>query len=129
MGYKDPAQQAAYQLAWMNKRREAWFAANGPCRKCGSTENLELDHLNPRTKVHHAVWSWSRVRRDAELVKCQVLCRACHQIKSNYEKSQKTHGTGTMYRNGCKCDDCKTHQRLKARRYRAKLKAAGSPGW
>lgn len=71
-----------YQREWYQARRQAWFAENGPCKRCGSWENLELDHIDPSTKSHHRIWSWAKDRREAELAKCQVLCRKCHVRKS-----------------------------------------------
>jgi 5-methylcytosine-specific restriction endonuclease McrA len=67
----------------MKKARAEWFAANGPCQKCRSSENLELDHVNPKEKVSHTVWSWTPARRSLELKKCQVLCRRCHRAKTS----------------------------------------------
>lgn len=66
----------------MKSAREAWFRENGPCKTCGSADNLELDHIDPKLKVSHAVWSWSQKRRDLELSKCQALCRRCHKLKT-----------------------------------------------
>lgn len=56
--------------------------ANGPCRKCGGSDRLQLDHINPRTKISHDVWLWGKERREAELAKCQVLCTPCHAKKT-----------------------------------------------
>ncbi len=73
----------------MEKRRCArttWLSVNGPCKKCGSPDNLELDHVEPGTKVSHNVWSWTPMRRDLELTKCQVLCRRCHRQKTSAER-------------------------------------------
>lgn len=66
-------------------RRAKWFEENGPCAKCGSWDNLELDHIDRTTKVTHAVWSWSEKKRSEELEKCQVLCCDCHRKKSVQE--------------------------------------------
>lgn len=65
--------------------RREWIAANGPCQQCGSSKDLEVDHIDPTTKLSHRVWSWSRVRREAELAKCRVLCGSCHQRKTSAE--------------------------------------------
>lgn len=73
-------------------RKQNWFVNNGPCVKCGSFEDLELDHINPNTKESHCVWSWSEERRNKELAKCQCLCNSCHRIKSNLECSVKFTG-------------------------------------
>lgn len=67
----------------MKDARKKWFTENGPCKKCGSEESLELDHINPEEKVAHTVWSWTPMRRELELAKCQVLCRKCHREKTS----------------------------------------------
>jgi hypothetical protein len=76
----------AYDREWIKKRRDAWFAVNGPCVDCGSSENLELDHDNRSEKVSHRVWSWSEERRSIELAKCVARCRKCHRAKTNEER-------------------------------------------
>jgi len=78
---KDPEERRRYNREWMRKRREAFFR-DKVCVKCGSSKDLELDHINPSTKISHCVWSWSEPRRLAELAKCQVLCHPCHVVKS-----------------------------------------------
>lgn len=82
--YKDPDQQREYQRQWIARRRADFFNGKS-CVKCGATEQLELDHVDPRTKIHHAIWSWSKERRDAEILKCQVLCNDCHKKKSSID--------------------------------------------
>jgi 5-methylcytosine-specific restriction endonuclease McrA len=59
-----------YRREWSAKRRAAYFYGKR-CVQCGSSENLELDHVNPADK------------REAEIKKCQVLCRKCHRQKTN----------------------------------------------
>jgi len=76
------AQRRAGVSRWRHIRRGRWLWKNGPCQRCGSWTDLEVDHIDPATKVSHAVWSWSKPRRMRELEKCQVLCRVCHQKKS-----------------------------------------------
>ena len=110
MPYKDQAAQLAYQKRWMANRRKQWLAANGPCVRCGSWDHLEVDHIDPKTKVHHAVWSWIKikVRMDADLAKCRVLCNPCH--KKRHPEETRRHGTGG-YRRWCRCDVCIGHNR------------------
>lgn len=81
MGYKDPDKQREYQRQWKAARRAEFFK-DKVCVRCGSTKNLELDHIDRSTKVSHNIWSWSKKRREAEIEKCQVLCRDCHKAKS-----------------------------------------------
>lgn len=82
MGYKDPDKQREYQRDWMRKRRETWFQKNGPCARCGSQVDLQIDHRNASEKVTHCVWSLSKTAREEELAKCQVLCKECHKKKT-----------------------------------------------
>lgn len=74
-----------YQLTWMRNRRFEWLAENGPCQQCGSTRELQVDHKEPGKKIAHRIWSWSTERLAAELAKCQVLCRRCHERKTALE--------------------------------------------
>lgn len=76
------------------RRRMAWLAANGPCRLCGSSDQLEVDHVDYRFKTFKAseIWVRSKAIREAELAKCQVLCRTCHQQKTSSEMSERRKG-------------------------------------
>lgn len=88
MGHTKETRKIAYDK--IRLRRIEWFSKNGPCSKCGSLDRLELDHVDPKDKIHHCIWSWSEERREAELSKCQVLCHNCHLEKSISEtKSRK----------------------------------------
>lgn len=80
--YKDLNRKREYQKQWVQKRKSKWFSENGPCVICGSSERLELDHINPETKVTNSIWSWSEKRRSDELIKCQILCYECHKKKT-----------------------------------------------
>lgn len=73
-----------YQREWYARRRAEWFADKS-CVDCGSTDRLELDHVDPTQKVSHRVWSWSAARREAELAKCVVRCSDHHKAKSATE--------------------------------------------
>lgn len=113
-----------YQLEWMRKRRAQWFNENGPCRFCGSWEDLELDHINPEQKITHLVWSMAKERREAELAKCRPLCHVCHQKRHGAGGQQ--HGTTGMYRkHGCRCQPCVSANTESCNRYRESLKARG----
>lgn len=123
-------EQRAYQRAWLARRRKAWLEANGPCARCGSRENLEVDHIDRTQKVSHHIWSWSAVRRDAELAKCQVLCQSCHIQKGREVGDQgsrrsvpKRHGSHRMYvYERCRCDPCRAWKRESNKAYQDKKK-------
>lgn len=105
MPYADPRKQSAYQARRMSQLRNEWLEANGPCVRCGSRDNLEIDHVDPWLKVSHRIWSWSKERRDVELAKCQVLCRACHKKKTGENNGWGMHGS-SGYQRGCRCALC-----------------------
>lgn len=69
-------------------RRAEWIADHGPCQYCGSLGKLEVDHVDPATRMYIGpIWSWPETRRLEELAKCQVLCRLCHIKKTSSEKA------------------------------------------
>jgi hypothetical protein len=76
-----------YQRKWMADRRAEFFAGKA-CVFCGSTEQLELDHVDRDKKTHHRIWSWSKERREAEVAKCRVLCHECHLKRTAAQLSE-----------------------------------------
>lgn len=127
MPYKDPEAQRKYQTAWIKKNRQDWIDSQGAaCFSCGRKDlPFEVDHIDPKTKVSHRIWSWSRERRETELVKCQLLCVKCHWEKTGSENATgRNHGT-TLYGEGCRCETCVRITNEKKRARRAARKAAG----
>lgn len=104
-------------------RKERIEALGGKCSQCGSNSNLELDHVDYSSKVFDICKKWSNSLEslDSELLKCQVLCHDCHQIKSVIERgkvpAKNTHGTLSSYRY-CKCELCKKANTDWQREYR-----------
>jgi hypothetical protein len=95
-----------YARKWVAARRAAWFKDKS-CVKCGSTEFLELHHLDPSTKIANSIWSWARERRDAETAKCIVLCYDCHMVETILQLAKFEHGTRTAYmHHKCRCSKC-----------------------
>lgn len=112
-----------YQREWIRARRAAYFSDKS-CVICSSTEDLELDHIDPTTKTSHKIWSWSESRRLTELAKCQVLCYLCHKAKTIVQSTKvPTHGGKAMYeKHGCRCELCRAWKSAKnARRYLNKV--------
>lgn len=127
MPYKNLTEQRAYQRIWMAQRRATFFSDKS-CARCGSTEDLELDHIDPGQKVTHRIWSWAPDKFNEEAAKCQVLCFGCHRLKTRLERLPRRmvrHGTKIMYSRplGCRCDDCKEANNEINRRYKVRLKA------
>lgn len=52
MPYADPEERRRYAREWMARRRNEWFAEHGPCVRCGSSEDLQLDHRDPTDGTH-----------------------------------------------------------------------------
>lgn len=80
-----------YQNARIKRIRDAWISANGPCRNCGSSEELQVDHIDraskdPDLRYGRRIWTLDVERRAIELAKCQVLCTPCHKAKSREEE-------------------------------------------
>lgn len=121
--YKDPAAHAAYMREWVANRRKTWLSDHGPCKRCGSWEDLTVDHIDPKNKISHKVWSWSTERMEIELAKCQVLCSSCHKKKTAAENAARfmDHGAAKWGRRGCKCLSCKTRNAEAQKKRRASL--------
>lgn len=107
MGYKNIDKRGEYAREWVAKRRAEFFNSKR-CEKCGSCNSLELDHVDRTSKVSHRIWSWSSIRREAEISKCQILCAACHKEKTVSEISRPiTHGN-SGYDRACRCAVCRS---------------------
>lgn len=86
----------------------------GKCVVCGSTEDLEIDHIRRRYKKQE-VTSMFLMCTDAqilkELKKCQLLCHTHHMEKTIRERGQQlvkgkdVHGSISSYRY-CRCPLC-----------------------
>lgn len=81
----------------------------GKCARCGATENLQFDHINPATKVANIseIANWSLARFLAEVDKCQLLCGpgGCHQDKTTRDLYPTVCSSGEG-RWKCPCDMC-----------------------
>lgn len=85
----------------------------GKCMKCGSTDRLEFDHINSKSKKTEVCFLWgcgdTRIRE--ELKKCQLLCHTCHKKKHGLGTRSAGHGTLTSYvKYHCRCEQCKGAQ-------------------
>lgn len=119
MPYANKESQRLYQKRWILQRRREWCDRNGPCLWCGSDEDLEVDHIDPKDKVVDVASLWSRSERvrAKELVKCQVLCKPCHYLKTVSEVDVP-HGTNSRYKWGCRCSGCRAAHAAVNRMYR-----------
>lgn len=122
------------QLSQYHLRRKYYiFVMGNRCVKCRSVRDLEFDHVDPSSKLYTITemlaQSLSEELLHAELQKCQLLCRDCHQAKSLSEQGAAAHGTGGMYRHhGCRCELCKAANREYSRNFAARQKAKRETG-
>jgi 5-methylcytosine-specific restriction endonuclease McrA len=112
-----------YFKEYYARRKSEYIALlGGKCARCGSTENLEFDHIDPKIKSFNITnfLNFSRAKVLEELKKCQLLCYICHKKKTN---KPREHGTTTMYRRGCRCGMCSGANTESMRRW--KLRKVG----
>lgn len=107
-----------------SQRRMEFFMGKC-CEECGSTENLELHHRDPSTKITSTIFSRGATLREEELAKCAVLCVKCHKRHTlTLQRGPRTeHGTHTRYRSGCRCQQCKTAHTESNKEYRRRNKS------
>lgn len=97
------------------KFRIEWILKNSPC-KCGSTERLQVDHIDPSKKSTklkrrkyntNRIWMWGKESRERELMLCQALCHKCHVEKSTLEQRRLPLHSRAGYWRGCRCQICR----------------------
>lgn len=112
------------------QRNSKIIELGGKCIKCGSTEDLQFDHIDPKSKRLNLskIWAYTYTFH-MEAKKCQLLCRTCHLVKSAEERGHKVHGRshGTLYgfsQMKCRCEPCKEASRSYRRELYARNREA-----
>jgi len=83
--------------ALKDKKKETLLEhLGGKCVGCGTTENLQFDHID-RTKKSFTIgkclgYTLEKLIKEAD--KCQLLCKECHQYKTtiNHDMSMMAEG-------------------------------------
>ena len=81
-----------YMLRRYHKRRlEAIAYLGGTCAVCGTTSNLEFDHIDASEKSFPIgkMWSVNDIALYKELDKCQLLCKSHHEEKTLREEDYR----------------------------------------
>lgn len=121
---------AVDMAAYMNdryysRRLDLIESMGGECVECGSEDRLEFDHIDRRAKAFDIAKRLDSAPLDeiqAEIEKCQLLCRDCHKAKSDREQSVQ-HGGGASGKKNCKCEPCKARKAEYMREYSRKRRA------
>jgi 5-methylcytosine-specific restriction endonuclease McrA len=93
----------------------------GACQRCGTVEDLEIDHVYPEEKSFTMSGAaldraWAKLLEEAR--KCQVLCASHHLEKTRIEGTTAEHGTPHMYLyHRCRCDPCSAAYSIERRAY------------
>lgn len=115
MAYATKEGAAANARRFYAKRR-AMYLEGQSCRACGSTENLEIHHKDPSTKVDNRIFTWAIPRLEEELAKCEWLCGACHD-EHHAALLRAPCGSAAAYQRGCRCQACRDAHASRARAY------------
>lgn len=82
----------------------------GTCVNCGTTEQLEFDHVMCDRKFpigNHILNSLEYIL--PELQKCQLLCSPCHKAKTSLDlgRNLSKHSMSGYNNRGCRCRPCR----------------------
>jgi len=135
---------AKYMVDRRRKRRAQLIEKlGGECVRCGSKEELHLDHKDPKLQEFRLTGknldgSWDKILEETS--NCQLLCQPCHVKKTredgyappwNKGISQcgevlPEHGCEPSYMRGCRCQEC-YQARHDARVRRGEIKGTRGP--
>ena len=125
--------RAAYMRSYIKARRKHRRAQliellGGKCVRCGSVEQLEFDHIDPRTKAFAVGSDMSRAWATLvdEALNCQLLCRSCHLAKGVEDRPEPAHSYYRYWYYGYRCATCRAANARKSaiqreRKARAKV--------
>lgn len=94
---KNKTKRAEAQRLRRQKRRQILIEhLGGKCCGCGTTQNLQFDHLDRTEKSFNIgkCLDYSLEKLIVEVDKCQLLCYNCHEVKSliNHDKDKLAEG-------------------------------------
>ena len=111
-----------YNKAWKAGRRAKLVEMlGGKCARCGATEDLEFDHIDPATKCFTISGALSKAWSELveEALKTQLLCPPCHREKGYEDRPEIEHSYYRYWYHGCRCTVCRAANAAKSARLRA----------
>ena len=113
---------SAWNLAKYHRVRQEWIEKlGGKCVDCGTTEDLQFDHVDASTKEISisTVLTYAAPKVEAEMAKCELRCSSCHREKTAAcgDDNSVPHGGGKAGKRRCKCDPCREKKREYMREY------------
>lgn len=130
--YGMPSNATEYNRQYYYKRRAKIIEfMGGVCNLCGSTHELEFDHINRDEKAFDIRDNLTLNSILDELQKCQLLCSDCHRLKTANENRGFTHGTLYAWmKKKCECQTCsevkrKWHDERNTKRRAGKPRQSG----
>jgi hypothetical protein len=128
---KDAVREYHRKYYHEKRRKPMLDYLGGQCVRCGSTEELQFDHIRREDKSFNisTKMTLSDPEVRAELDKCQLLCKDCHQRKTGAEMEGFTHGTLYAWmKKGCRCEVCEPEWRSWNDERNAKRRKPGGYG-
>lgn len=130
---RDKEEYNAYMKKYMadrylRRRNETIAFLGGKCVVCSTTDDLEIDHINPEEKTFDfgkALAGWAQHRINEELKKSQLLCKPHHLEKSKIDNGIE-HGGGLTGKKNCRCDKCAPLKNAYSREFKRNKKEFGS---
>jgi hypothetical protein len=129
-----PGRRTAYFREYMKARKHERRAKliemfGGKCVRCGSTEDLQFDHIDPATKsfavCNDLTRAWDKLV--AEALKCQLLCHECHIEKGIEDRGEPRHGWYRHVYWQCRCDVCRAANAAASAKQRARRLGLAEP--
>jgi hypothetical protein len=109
-----PSEARAARVADRSRAIEIY---GGVCAMCGSTDDLEFDHVDRNGQDHRTVETplqmVRRIARTGERLtdyRLRLLCRPDHRrtdLTVGVGGRGRRHGTRSMYSTGCRCEPCR----------------------
>ena len=122
-----PGRRTKYFREYMKAHKQARRARlvemlGGKCVRCGSTEDLEFDHIDAASKrftiCSDLTRAWDLLVEEA--LKTQLLCKDCHVAKGAEDRPDTPHGRHRYIYWQCRCKVCRAANAEASARQRAR---------